>query len=512
MTVCSFLKKKKMHDSQLPRSCDRCYAIKERCIRAPDSQSCDRCIRLNHECVRERALKRPGRRPKKAKSIPSAPGRDDGASSPSPVLNDTPSASHELSSSSSSSSMIDGAAADLGLSTVEASLLRTSILSSAFTEQFIIGPSFGGAHRDYMARQLHDAPATLGHAYVASAMSWGGDDSAVTSPPGEPGRSSAARADYFEKMYHHATAAVATLRSMRPPADACEMCRCLVLGATILTFTLKLRVADARAVCRQTLELAKPMYASDALLEDGASAVDLSFASCLVLTDIAESLLFCEPPTLRYRTVPGRPQHVDRYVGVSHSFLPLLYDVAELSFRLGTESANDAGGHSAALARFAPAHSALEQNVRKWTPDGHGGFAAGSFTSTEVAHMLCQAEAIRNAARLVLHRLKHGFGSQDEVAEAISSHILTSLKMTTLGTGSVPRCIDFPLIAACLELESSSDRTEYFSSLSPISSYSSPFHDRTKVMLDAAWEARRNGQRLYWYDLGAFFPESSTCA
>ncbi len=492
-----------MHDSQFPRSCDRCYATKERCIRAPDSESCDRCIRLSHECIRKRALKRPGRRPKKnAPSIPSAPVRGDGASSPSPALDDA-SASHET-SLSSSSSMVDHVVADLGLSTVEASLLRTSILSSEFMEQFIIGPSFGEAHREYMARQLHDAPATLGHAYVASAMSWG-DDSDVASP--EPG-SSTARVEYFEKMYHHATEAVATLRSMQP-SNAREMCRCLVLGATILTFTLKLRVADARAICRQTLEMAKPIYMSTALL-DGTSPGDLSFASCLVLTDIAESLLFCEPPTLRYRTVPGQQQCVDRYVGVSHSFLPLLYDVAELSFRLKVESGK-AGGHSAALARFALVHSALEQDIRKWTPDGHGGFAVGKFTSTEVAHMLCQAEAVRNAARLVLHRLKHGFGSQDEVAEAISSHILTSLKMTTLGTGSIPRCIDFPLIAACLELERKSERANYFSSLSPISSYSSPFHDRTRVMFDAAWEARRNGQSLYWYDLSAFIPESFTC-
>ena len=399
--------------------------------------------------------------------------------------------------------MVNRVVADLGLSTVEARLLRTSILSSEFVEQFVIGPSFGKMHQEYMAKQLYDAPATLGHALTASAMSWG-DGSNISSPEQRP---SSARVGYFEKMYHHATEAVATLRSMQP-SNAHEMCLCLVLGATIMTFTLKLQVADARAICRQTLELAKPIYTREDLLQ-GTLPEDLSFMSCLVLTDTAESLLFCEPPTLRYRTIPGQ-QYVDRYVGVSHSFLPLLHDVAELSFRFKMESGKT-GGHSAALARFAQVHRALEQDIRKWTPDGHGGFASGRFTATEVAHMLCQAEAVRNAARLVLHRLKHSFGSQDEVAEAISSHILTSLKMTTLGTGSIPRCIDFPLITACLELESKSERADYFSSLSPISSYSSPFHDRTRVIFDAAWEARRNGQSLYWYDLAAFIPESSAC-
>ncbi|OAQ98051.1 hypothetical protein LLEC1_08047 [Akanthomyces lecanii] len=415
---------------------------------------------------------------------------------PSPLLDASASASRET-----LSSMVDRVVADLGLSSVEASLLRTSVLSSEFVEQFIIGPSFGRVHQEYLAKKLYSAPATLGHAFTASAMSWGHDCNLISAEP----RSSDARVEYFDKMYHHATEAVATLRSMQP-ADSHEMCLCLALGAIIMTFTLKVQVADARAICRQTLELAKPIYTREDML-DGTLPEDLPFMSCLVLTDTAESLLFCEPPTLCYRTVPGQ-HYVDRYVGISHNFLPLLHDVADLSFRLKMESGKP-GGHSAALARFAHVHSALEQDIRRWAPDGHGGFAAGRFTATEVAHMLCQAEAVRNAARLVLHRLKHCFGSQDEVAEAISSHILTSLKTTTLGTRSTPRCIDFPLIAACLELESKSERMENFSSLSPISSYSSPFHARTGVILDAAWEARRNGQSLYWYDLAAFIPESS---
>lgn len=396
--------------------------------------------------------------------------------------------------------MLDRIIAELELSSVESNLLRQSILDDSFVEQFIIGPTFCSIHREYVAKQLNDFPSTLGHAFIASAMSWG-DDSDVTSP--EPS-SSNPNSDYFERMYHHATEAVATLRSLQP-SNGREMCLCLVLGATILTFTLKLRVADARAICRQTLEIAKPIYMRESNIE-GTTPDDLCFMSCLVLTDIAESLMFSEPPTLRYRVIPGG-QYVDRYVGISHSFLPLLHDVAELNFKLKTESGRP-GGHPAAIKLYEKWHHTLEQHVLKWMPDVPVGFI-DKFTSAEVAHMVCQAEAVRNGARLVLHRLKYGFGTQDEVAEAISSNILGLLKTTTAATSSIPRCTDFPLMVACLELEGEDERAHHLTSLSPISSYSSPFHDRARAIFDATWEARRNRQSLFWYDLAAFIPDPS---
>lgn len=478
-----------MHESQLPRSCDRCYAIKERCIRSANSESCDRCARLNHECVLKRAVKRPGRRPKKTSATLSQ--RHDGVSQASTV---------EGPERNEPSSILDRIVAGLELSSVESSLLRQSILSDSFVEQFIIGPTFCSIHREYIAKQLNDFPSTLGHAFIASAMSWG-DDSDVTSP--EPS-SSNSNSDYFERMYHHATEAVATLRSLEP-SNVQEMCLCLALGATIMTFTLKLRVADARAICRQTLEIVKPIYTSDGTLENK-TPDDLCFMSCLVLTDVAESLMFCDPPTLRYRVI-SEAQYVDRYVGISHSFLPLLFDVAELNFKMKAESGKP-GGHPAAMILCEKLHQDLEQQVLKWMPDVPVGFT-DNFTSIEVAHMLCQAEAIRNGARLVLHRLKYGFGTHDKVAEAISSNILGLLKTTTAATGSIPRCTDFPLIVACLELEGEGDRAHNLTSLSPISSYSSPFHDRTRAIFDATWEARRNHQSVYWYDLAAFIPDSS---
>lgn len=478
-----------MHESQLPRSCDRCYSIKERCIRSANSASCDRCARLNHECALKRAIKRPGRRPKKT-SAASPQGRD-GVLQASTI---------ELPEGREPSSMLDRVVAELELPSIESNLLRQSILNDSFVEQFIIGPTFCCIHREYVAKQLSDFPSTLGHAFIASAMSWG-DDSDLTSP--EPG-SSNSNSDYFERMYHHATEAVAALRSLRPTTVQ-EMCLCLVLGATIMTFTLKLRVADARAICRQTLEIVKPIYSRESTME-GTAPDDFCFMSCLVLTDVAESLMFCDPPTLRYRVIPGG-HYVDRYVGISHSFLPLLHDVAELNFKLKTESGKS-GGHLAAMSLYEKPHHTLEQQILKWMSDVPVDFT-DAFTSVEVAHMLCQAEAIRNGARLVLHRLKYGFGTQDEVAEAISSNILGLLKTTTAATSSIPRCTDFPLIVACLELEGDDERAHHLTSLSPISSYSSPFHDRSRAIFDATWEARRNGQSLYWYDLAAFIPDSS---
>ncbi|KAJ3495447.1 hypothetical protein NLG97_g3388 [Lecanicillium saksenae] len=482
-----------MHESQLPRSCDRCYAIKERCIRTANSTSCDRCKRLNHECVRNRTPKRPGRRPK---TLSSAATQKVNGSSRARRL--------EILPSPDNASMLDHVVAELELSATEAEPLRNSLLRHEFVEQFVVGPSFVKIHQDFMIKYLHNSPSILGHAYTASAMSWG-DDIEITSPePGSPETSS----EYFEQMYHHATEALATLRSFQP-SNTREMCLGLVLGVTILTFTLKLRVADARAVCRQALGIAKPIYAQEDLMSQ-LSPGDISLISCLVLTDLAENLMFCDPPTLRFTHAPSR-EYIDRYMGISCTFLPLLYDVAELSFNLKRE-ARKVGDHVSAMAQFEQVHHTLEQQVRQWMPSSPTGFTEGQVTSAELAHMLCQAEALRNATRLILHRLRYGFSAQDETAEAISSHILTSTKMTALSTGAVPRCIDFPLIVACLELEKESERAEYLTFLSPISSYSSPFHHRTRALCDAAWAARREGRSFYWYDLAAHIPTTTTDA
>ncbi|KAJ6788750.1 hypothetical protein PWT90_08536 [Aphanocladium album] len=467
-----------MHVSQLPRSCDRCYSIKERCIRAPNSASCDRCARLNHECVRNRAPKRPGRRPKNSSS--EATPKQNGSSRARPL---------NISPKLDASSMLEQVVTELQLSAIEANCLRRSLLRDDFVEQFVIGPSFGRIHGDYMVKQLHGSPSILGHAFVASSMSWG-EETDITSPEsGSPGTDSG----YFQKMYHHATEALSILRSFQP-SNAHEMCVGLVLGVTILTFTLKLRVADARAVCRQALGIAEPIYAAEDLLSK-LSPGDISLMSCLVLTDVAENLMFCDRPTLRFTHAPGR-DYIDRYMGISCTLLPLLYDAAELSYNLKVE-ARKLGDHAAAMVQFDDVHRTLEEQVRQWMPGGPAGFKEGQVTSTELAHMLCQAEALRNSIRLILHRLRYGFSSQDETAEAIASHILTSTKMTALSTGSVPRCIDFPLIVACLELDKESERAEYLTSLSPISSYSNPFHRRTRALCDAAWAARREGRSFF---------------
>ena len=97
--------------------------------------------------------------------------------------------------------------------------------------------------------------------------------------------------------------------------------------------------------------------------------------SCLVLTDIAESLMFCEPPTLRYRDIHGQ-DYVDRYVGISHSLLPLLHDVAELSFQLKMEGGK-VEGDSAAPTHFEQVHRALEEKICSWMPEGRVGIGAG---------------------------------------------------------------------------------------------------------------------------------------
>lgn len=469
-----------MHESQIPRSCDRCYASKERCVRAASSDSCDRCIHLNYACTLNRAIKRPGRKPRNNHHQPTR--ELDGAS---------PSSESSAPAGQDVSALLDNAVARLNLSSNQAALLRQSFIDDNFDDQFLIGPSFNKIHREYMAKKLFELPAMLGDAFIAVALSWG--EATATAPK--------IQSEMFERMFHYATAAVATLCAFQP-VDTGEMSACLVLGVTILMFALKHRVADARAICRQTLAIAKPIYESHYLMK-GPSAEDVCLLSGLVLTDIAESLMFGEPPILRYRVVSD-PGYVDRYVGISCSSLPLLHDIAELSFKFKLESGKS-GNHQAALSKFEGALHTLHQETCKWLPTVPANFSS-AFNSVEVAHMICQVGVLRNLALLVLHRLRHRYGSEDVAAHVISLNLISSLETTTTITQSIPRCMDFPLVAACLEVPHKSTREDYLSSMSAIAIYSQPFQQRTKEIFDAFWEARQRGVSMYWYDIAQFIP------
>ncbi|POR33094.1 Fatty-acid amide hydrolase [Tolypocladium paradoxum] len=160
---------------------------------------------------------------------------------------------------------------------------------------------------------------------------------------------------------------------------------------------------------------------------------------------------------------------------------------------------------------MASSSGALELDIHTWRPPVPDGFTT-RFTSTEVAHMISQAQAMPTAALLVVHRLRHPLGARkcgvgaglehpDPARHDAPCHwegpAVRRYAAHSRVPGAAGRGIDGAVAAAHVQ--------------SPIGEYSWPYHERIKRVMAVVWEARRRFTTLYWYHLGAVMPPFSQC-
>ncbi|GJN68077.1 amidase [Purpureocillium lilacinum] len=461
-----------LHESQLPRSCDRCHALKERCQRLPGAPKCDRCDRLQLPCQSNRPVKRPGRRPRpyhhlRTASKPAASLNSTEESLPTPPAEDKDKEKwHSL--CSSLTRLADSPPIDDDVHIMQ------RILSDEFLQQFVL-PSFCEAHRETLVSQFFASRSIVKDAYVACAISMPGPGEDVSVPLDDMRLASS---------YRRASAALSVLRTIKIKGEH-DVPLCLALGGALLTFALRVGGSDAHAICSNVLGMAKDLYEQ----KGGAIPVDLGFLTCLVLTETSECLLRGGVPTLRLRPPAAS---VDRYIGLTQTLMPYFYDLCVLS----TGMAQDPGDDTAERL------DALEREIRNWLPDTPDGFI-NNYSATEVSRMTCQATVMQTAALLVIHRLRHPFGTEQDAARAMSSSILKQLDLTRLITGQTPRSIDLALAVACLEVEDEAERWHHLRSASSIGIYSGLFRKRMADWITMVWQARQTHCPLYWYDLGA---------
>ncbi|KJZ70563.1 hypothetical protein HIM_10031 [Hirsutella minnesotensis 3608] len=470
--------------SQGRRSCDQCHSKKQRCNWTTGAFQCERCIRLHLVCQKNRLPRKTYRQRR---------GPQSSAQSSRPPARPAEKASNDHTSPESSSyasswpiERLDAVGASLtapelerklsgDLSNGDLHLLKRIIFDDEFLGQFIIGSSFYKPHQDCLVSHLLSSKIALLDAYMALALVSSNRSNSL--PDGSE----------LNDGLRRASSAVSTLRCFKV-RDTQDAAVCLVLGATLLTFSLKLGIFDASTICVQTISLVKPVYK----LMCDVQSEELGFLHYLVLTDITECLLQTKVPTLRLE-FPNTTTHVDRYVGLCATLLPYLHDICELSAMLHeSDGALD----------VAERQKALELSIQEWSPSLSDELA-DLFTATEVTHMVCQAKVMQTAALLVLLRLRCPFGSQLDLALDLVSTILDQLDMTLQATGRVPCSVDLPLLIACLELQDEAERAEWLRKLSPIGAYSSSFYEQIKEKLSAIWTARRRFPNLCWYHLGS---------
>ncbi len=350
------------------------------------------------------------------------------------------------------------------------------VISDDFIKQFV-HPSFCNQHRESLLSLLVRSRAVVQDAFVACAISLPCPGEDICKPLDSV---------RLTRSHQRASKALAALRSQCAGNES-DVAPCLALGVCLLTFAMRFGGNDAFAICSNVLGMVK---ATCGLRPE--PPADLSFLNCMVLHETSECLMRGRVPTLRLN-LPEPPGGVDRYLGVCQSMLPLLYDLCQLS--------SDMRHRTCESSSLRERLEALEQAVRDWQPELPSALA-GDFAPTELSHLTCQAGTMQLAALLVLHRLRHPFGTEQAAALALAAGILTQLDLTTRITGRTPRCVDLPLMVACVETEDGAARARHLQTSSSIGIYSHLFLRRVERWTDAVWEVRRQRSDMLWYDLG----------
>lgn len=353
-------------------------------------------------------------------------------------------------------------------------LVQRLLFQGDLLDMFSVGSSFSDRARQQIIPHLLLSKTTLLDGLLACAISWVGD----VDGQANPGRLSI--------CYRYASSALATLASLQV-INSQTMTDCLMLGALISTFAVRLRLNDILAICGRTLGLIEPVYAAS----DPARPELRVFLGCMVMWELRGCLFSCAVPTLRFR--PPAEAYADRHAGLCGTLLPLLHDICKVSHALAHGKTGDAD--------VLEDLDAVERSVRQWQPAVPEDFTT-RFGAIEVAHMLCQAQVMRLAALLVTHRLRYPFGVNDGPAQVLSMTILTQLEMTLAATKQPVRCIDLALLVACLELKETG-RQKWFLDIATFAGFSPQFGEHVQRTLMSFWAAMDLFETISWSDLTA---------
>ncbi|OBT97353.1 hypothetical protein VE01_04357 [Pseudogymnoascus verrucosus] len=271
----------------------------------------------------------------------------------------------------------------------------------------------------------------------------------------------------------------------------------LLLGQSLATFDIFTTCMGSHMILRHSLTGVKPWY--PALCREEWLH---SITATPVLMDTVECLVKRQIPVIRFAPDLHR---VDRFVGICSSFLPILYELCDLSN--AASMAGSASAYGEASAYGDPAiFLGIEEKVRSWEPTIPSGFAENYFAS-EVLIMLTQARVYRLAALLVIHRLKNPFGVNDEIAEVYANAIVSDFKQcsTQLQGKTTMQNTSFPLLVAILEV--TRECGDEILEMIPGPGISVAYLTKFVTFVNFIRSARENGFRGLWFDLVPKGPE-----
>lgn len=425
-------------------ACDRCYALKERCVRGL-SAICGRCERLGLVCSIARPVRPIGRRPRPPRK----------ASSANICLSLRERLHRDLSAS-------------------EEELIVFLLDRPDSLECLVVAPSFQDAQQRSLAASLSASFPLLKDAYLACAGALHSLQAGMS-------------ADEVRAMsLGHASSAMKTLRSLDVTSSE-DAALCLALGAALARFVYS-AVGDGVAhICHYCISASAPHMATAAI--DKGMESDYSF---LILLEIMECLVHRRKPTTKHS--PQLQDRIDRHLGLCLPMLPHFHDICTVSHTLVR------GNSTQCLARVYQKLDQIEAAVQNWVPSNSSQLTQ-YFKRAEVVNLLAQAKVYRLAALLVILRLRYTFGSEDAKADVLSKEIMMELRLSKAITMQPLRCVTLPFIIAAVEVRDTDMRLE---TLSVVDDYVDRFalviRTATKTFLMRVWHERDSKTTSCWFD------------
>ncbi|QDS71578.1 hypothetical protein FKW77_006022 [Venturia effusa] len=296
-----------------------------------------------------------------------------------------------------------------------------------------------------------------------------------------------------------ARSAIALRKLRYAPVSVDKLEAILTLGNLLATYELLTSSQTAHAITRFTLSLVQPLYHAQPSLKLPTELISLCFVDtveCLVRREIPVIKIPVESATL-----------IDRYAGLLCPLLPVLYELCEIgnTYALG-------GPKNEQEKRLLADHiNSLDNRLSSWRPLPPPGFAS-QFNTRDSIFLLTQARVYRAAGLLILHRLQHPFGDDDNLGRRMSFFILSesSLCVDLLSApNTIPKTL-FPWMIAGVELVTPEERQSFLAQV--------PAEDREIMALPISrmkefckyvWQARDKREGLSWFDLVATAPPFS---
>ncbi|QKX58033.1 uncharacterized protein TRUGW13939_05153 [Talaromyces rugulosus] len=292
--------------------------------------------------------------------------------------------------------------------------------------------------------------------------------------------------------------ALQCLRNIKPakPQDAIGI---LLLGQILFVFEILTDkfTSSAHSIVQSALISARQWY--PLLLQE--PKFD-TMTICPIFMDTVCCLAYRKVPIIRFPI-----QHrmiVDRYIGVSSTLLPLLYDLCEISYvakstMTGTISPNSTATTDEDHAE--DCYSAIEKSIESWTPILPPDLLS-AYDKTEVQMMLTQANVYRLAGLLVIHRLRYRLGVRDSIAQHYAMCILSEISSSCAGlaqdggAGGFP--IMFPVLISMFEVEGLGEEL-----LEKMSGFmiSSVCMSKLRGFVNHVRMAKESGFNGLWFDL-----------